>query len=248
MSSELKPGFLKPGLADNYWNREIKKVEDFRNNMFNNSKSCVMNFGIYEPVYHPITPPPLPPEPVYEIQLTKDYLGNIDQKPLPDLELGNLEKEIENGMQSIIDNRIPEFTSKGPGFELPEQAPKPSLDYNSSSEKLPSLPKENIFKAAQDATRTLLDGIKSNPFLKLESGKPKIELAPVAFGSEKETVFKGMGNSHFSYENNKDFVGFHVTTPIPGIGKTEGFPNGLSLHTRIKIDKKDKSLNFLDID
>lgn len=43
-----------------------------------------------------------------------------------------------------------------------------------------------------------------------------VEVAPVVRQNDHESVFKGSGNSHFSFEAGK---GFHVTTEIPGLGQ-----------------------------
>jgi len=61
------------------------------------------------------------------------------------------------------------------------------------------------------------------------SGNP-IELAPIVRQTGRETVFGGTDNSHISFVGGK---GFHVTTPIRGLGKAEGFDGGFSHHDDI---------------
>lgn len=58
-------------------------------------------------------------------------------------------------------------------------------------------------------------------------------IADIVARRDKEVVFGGYGNSHFSYVDVKN-EGWHVTTQIPGFGKREGFDmKGLSLHDPI---------------
>jgi len=52
--------------------------------------------------------------------------------------------------------------------------------------------------------------------LKLRQIEAEIEIAPVVLQKPSEIVFKGAGNSHFSYILGQ---GFQVTTDIPGMGQ-----------------------------
>ncbi|PLX27846.1 hypothetical protein C0583_01255 [Candidatus Parcubacteria bacterium] len=57
-----------------------------------------------------------------------------------------------------------------------------------------------------------------------------IEIAPLSNTFEGGAVFKGAGNSHFTFAQGS----FHETTSIPGIGKAEGMDGGYS--KRFDID------------
>ncbi len=63
-----------------------------------------------------------------------------------------------------------------------------------------------------------------------------MQQAPIINQNERETNFKGFGNSHFSFVQNQ---GFHVSTQIPGMRGT-GLDNGLTLHDSVK-DMFDKN-------
>lgn len=61
-------------------------------------------------------------------------------------------------------------------------------------------------------------------FLQGMGNDPGIELAKPIWQTDRETVFQGFGNSHFSHVEGE---GFHVTTQVPGI------PDGLSIHDNL---------------
>ena len=58
-----------------------------------------------------------------------------------------------------------------------------------------------------------------------------MERADIVRQTDRETVFNGAGNSHFSHVQGS---GFHVTTQVPGFGAKEGLDRGLSIHDPIR--------------
>ena len=58
-----------------------------------------------------------------------------------------------------------------------------------------------------------------------------LQRADILRQTERETVFNGYGNSHFSHVQDQ---GFHATTQIPGIGRNEGLDRGLSIHDPLR--------------
>ena len=58
-----------------------------------------------------------------------------------------------------------------------------------------------------------------------------LQRADILRQTERETVFNGYGNSHFSHVQDQ---GFHATTQIPGIGRNEGLAQGYSIHDRLR--------------
>lgn len=69
-----------------------------------------------------------------------------------------------------------------------------------------------------------------------------MEVAQIVHETSTESVFKGMGYSHFSHVEDR---GFHITTNIPEVGIGEGLPGPLK--QQITIDTSGDALKFNDL-
>ncbi len=176
-----------------------------------------------EPLYVPATP-------AYEPRL--DFTSAIHAyepvKPLSDA------CSIIIGSKPIIPVYEPpkplvDIASFIPKTKLPEPISLP--EYKPPKLNAESLvPKIELYRPLEIG---LGSPIKTGPYLDLPKTKPypTIEVAPIVRSTGLETVFGGAGHSHFSYVRDQ---GFHVTTQIPGFGRNEGLPGGLSLHDPVK--------------
>jgi hypothetical protein len=243
---------LLPGMADNAWNRGISFALDF--NMRPDVTQTMSSFG------RPPLPEPSTALGSLSSLRREPYISN-NVGPghyAPENEYLRLQKaafdwedtQINEGLKLIREHRQPDFawqetalrkTEEITGFKweppkqlqiFPEPTPQPSYlqQAQEAARKTIEAMTKPIFEPPKSTDVNLFPSLAPNTPSYLSQG---LELAPILRQTDTETVFKGYGSSHFSYEDHEEYTGFHETTQIPGFGRTEGLTRGLSLHTRI---------------
>jgi hypothetical protein len=200
-----------------------------------------------------LPPPPLPEVPVYRSNMVgPGYNPRYNEfQRLQDLEWDYHRSRVEEGTKLIKTRRPPDFSYQLGNIGLAEQEtglkfrPRPSAaeeileSLRSRPDPEPLVPKYHVPKPHLSLGRTLPVEDIVGPVISKYCRAPDISLAPLLpSSSPKESVFLGMGHSHFSFVHEPKKRKFHVTTQIPGLGEKEGFDKGFSVHTSIKIGKK----------